>query len=117
MTAGSSLIALDATNEQSSSCAPPGDMIKQRQGHQAMVSGGNLYSCGGKDVISTYKDCEEFDKEQGDWIQVAEEFQNLKQFFPKVPLDGNRVWIGRKLESKRIASLHFFRFDPSYKLL
>ena len=99
--AESSLIALDATDEQSRDCSPPENMIEPRRGHVIGMSGQNLVVCGGSHPSETNgtKQCEEYDKEQEKWIEVADTLEELKIYFHSVQLDDNRIWMGRKCDS------------------
>ena len=96
-TAGSFLIALDATAEQSSTCTPPGNMINPRNGHMLGMSGGNLVACGGFSQPTKIDSCEEFNTFQQDWTQATNALEEKKGNFPSVQLDDNRIWMGRKL--------------------
>ena len=96
-TAGSFLVALDATAEQSSTCTPPGNMINPRNGQMLGMSGGNLVACGGFSQPTKIDRCEEYDKFQQDWTQATNTLEETKGNFPSVQLDDNRIWMGRKL--------------------
>ena len=100
--AGSSLLPLDATAEQSSSCSPPNDMIDERKGHMALVSGGNLVVCGGSDTLGRLDKCEEYDKEQDEWSHVANKLEEDKTFFPSIQLTEDKIWMGRKPAKKSL---------------
>ena len=93
-----SLIPLEATGAQASSCSPPGNMLTGKLGHILGNSGGCLIVCGGhvaRNVGS--KKCEVYNKAQGSgWVNSANMLAANKRYAPKVQLDMNRIWIGRK---------------------
>lgn len=85
----STLITLD---QAITTCSPPSDMKESREGHAIGMSGGNLTVCGG----SRLKTCSFYDKCKAEWIPVSEELYNIRDKFPWVQLDKNRIWIGRE---------------------
>ena len=75
-------------------------MVEPRKGHILGMSGQNLVVCGGDIPSETAtKQCEEYDKEQEKWIQVAQTLEETKFFFHPVQLDNHRIWMGRKCGS------------------
>ena len=103
VSAGSSLIALDATSERLSSCSPPGDMIDARWAHMLGLSDGNLVVCGGSGYTGAIKHCEQYDQGQDNWTRAPETLEESKYFYRSVQLDNTRIWMGRKFG--RCASL------------
>ena len=97
---GSSLIPLDITEERSSRCSPPGDMINDRKGHILGTTDGNLVACGGFSSSGRLDKCEKFDRQQEDWLQVTDTLEEGKGNFAAVQLDTDRIWMGRKLKNK-----------------
>ena len=93
-----SLIPLEATDAQASSCSPPGNMLTRKLGHILGISGGNLIVCGGHTARNVgTKKCEVYNKAQGSgWVNSANTLAANKRYAPIVQLDINRIWIGRK---------------------
>ena len=73
-------------------CPPPNDMIEERYDHAIGISGGNLTVCGGVGL----KTCSFYDKARKEWMPITEEMHAVKDWFPWVQLDENRIWMGRK---------------------
>lgn len=99
--ASSSLIPVEATSTQASSCTPPADMLQTRQGHMLRRTGEDkLIACGGDTAPNvSSKKCEVYDMAaQGSWVNAAQELAEPKRYFPSAQLDDNRIWMGRKLE-------------------
>lgn len=93
----SSLIALDATNEQATSCSPPGNMKAIRAGPMIRMSGGIIVACGGEYPGGYRSRCEVYNSKQGNWTWDAK-LSSRGAWAPSVQLDDNRIWIGRKLK-------------------
>ena len=95
----SSMIALDATPEQTSRCSPPGDMRYSRAGAVIGMSGGKIVACGGAKTEEGFRDsCEEFNRDQGKWTTAKDELSKGSAWIPSVQLDENRIWMGRKFK-------------------
>ena len=99
VSSGSSLIAFEATSEQSLGCSPPRDMIESRWVHMVGISDGNLVVCGGRGSPGSIKHCEKYDHGQESWTQGSETLEEPKGFFRSVQLDSNRIWMGRKFSN------------------
>ena len=95
--AGSSLIRLDATDEQNTSCVPPGDMLVGRQGHMVKRAGEHLLVCGGKSNSQLLKSCELYDRQTATWVKARYRLSKTKSWYPSVQLNDTMIWIGREL--------------------
>ena len=99
----SSLIALDATPEQVTSCSPPSDLNTGRKAHMLNISGGRLVVCGGRRQAQGIGTCEIFYRELGMWVNGTVALLSGEiAWFPSVQLDDNRIWMGRKFHDFRL---------------
>ena len=93
----SSLIALDASPEQTSVCSPPADMSNTRMGHMIRIVNGSMVVCGGSILPSVTNDeCLVYNKDLTVWEPGVQKLNQSKAYFPYVQLDDNRIWIGCK---------------------
>ena len=78
-------------NAEGVNCETPDPMVKSRMYFGMTKINGSIVACGGTDPI-----CEKYNLETKTWSASAASFQGgFRRYTTAVPLDENRIWIGR----------------------